>query len=176
MLILLTIVLMLPVMTPGQAAKGQATFDPLKSLIGRWEGTGKGQPGNSTVEREYQFVLGAKFIQVRNKSVYPPQEKNPKGEVHEDWGMISYDRDKKQFVLRQFHIEGFVNHYRLDRASAEGTVFTFVSDGIENIPAGWRARETYKIFNENEFVETFELAPPGKEFATYSETHFKRKK
>ena len=160
MFILLTIVLMLSAPTPRQADKGQAAFEPLKSLIGSWEGTGKGQPGNSTVEREYQFVLGAKFIQVKNKSVYLPQEKNPKGEVHEDWGMISYDRDKKQFVLRQFHIEGFVNHYRLDRASAEGKVFTFVSEGIENIPAGWRARETYRIINENEFVESFELASP----------------
>jgi len=52
----------------------------------------------------------------------------------------------------------------------------FVTEGIENIPAGWRARETYTIINENEFVERFELAEPGKAFATYLESHLKRKK
>jgi hypothetical protein len=30
--------------------------------------------------------------------------------------------------------------------------------------------------NENEFVETFALALPGKEFATYSETRSRRKR
>lgn len=52
----------------------------------------------------------------------------------------------------------------------------FVSEGIENIPAGWRARETYRILGADEFTETFELAEPGKDFALYSENHFKRKK
>jgi hypothetical protein len=53
----------------------------------------------------------------------------------------------------------------------------FLSESIENIPPGWRARETYRILSENEFVETFELATPGKEkFALYSENHFKRQK
>src|ERR1700688_2350360 len=31
---------------------------------------------------------------------------------------------------------------------------------IENIPNGWRARETYSIVNDNKFIERFELARP----------------
>lgn len=42
--------------------------------------------GTSQVEREYEFVLTGTFLFVKNKSTYAPQEKNPKGEVHEDWG------------------------------------------------------------------------------------------
>jgi len=40
----------------------------------------------------------------------------------------------------------------------------FVTEAIENIPAGWRARETYQVWNDNEFTERFELAAPREEF------------
>lgn len=56
-------------------------------------------------------MLNSQFIRVQNRSEYPPQEKNPKGEVHEDEGFISYDRARQRLVLRQFHVEGFVNQY-----------------------------------------------------------------
>ena len=176
MLTWLMIIFMFPGFGFSQADRGQSVWDPLKFLVGSWEGTGKGQPGSSKVEREYQLVLGDKFLQVKNKSVYPPQKENPKGEVHEDWGLFSYDRDRKQFVLRQFHIEGFVNQYRLEQPAPDAKTFTFVTESIENIPSGWRARESYKLVNANEFIETFELAAPGKDFETYVETRFRRKK
>lgn len=176
MITLLTIILMLTSVVLSQTGKVQSTWEPLKVLVGSWEGTGKGQPGNSRVEREYQLVLGDRFLQVKNKSTYAPQKENPKGEVHEDWGLFSYDRARKQFVLRQFHIEGFVNQYRLEQAAPDGKIFVFVTESIENIASGWRARESYKIVNANEFIETFELAEPGKDFEVYTETQFKRKK
>lgn len=148
---------------------------PLKFFVGAWEGPSKGQPGQGTCEREYQFALNGKFLQVKNKSTYAPQEKNPKGEVHEDWGLFSFDKSRKKFVLRQFHVEGFVIQYLLDSKSEDGKTLVFISESIENIPAGWRAKETYRIVNDNEFTEVFELAAPGKEFELYSETKFKRK-
>ena len=159
-----------------QATQQPDAWEPLKYFVGSWGGMAKGQPGNGKVEREYQFVLNGKYLQAKNKSTYPPQEKNPKGEVHEDWGLFSYDRGRKQFILRQFHVEGFVNQYALDRAASNDKTLVFVTESIENIPAGWRARESYRILNNDEFVETFELAGPGKEFEVYSENRFKRKK
>lgn len=98
----------------------------------------------------------------------------PKGETHEDWGYFSYDRSRKVHVLRQFHVEGFVTQYYAQTLTADGKTIVFLSESLENLPAGFKARETYKILNENEFVEVFELAPPGKEFSVYSENHFKR--
>jgi hypothetical protein len=50
----------------------------------------------------------------------------------------------------------------------------FVSEAIENIPAGYRARETYTIVSRDEFTERFEIAEPGKNFELYSEAHLKR--
>jgi hypothetical protein len=144
----------------------------MKFFIGRWEGTSTGEPGNGTVSRTYEFVLGNKFLQVRNKSTYAPQEKNPKGEVHEDWGFVSYDSGRKKLILRQFHIEGFVNQFVLQSESRNEIVF--VSESIENIPNGWRARETYRVLGPDEFIERFDLAEPGKDFELYSETRFQR--
>jgi hypothetical protein len=152
------------------------TWVPLRALVGIWEGTGSGQPGVSKVQREYRFVLNDKFLHVQNKSTYDPQPKNPKGEVHEDWGMMSFDKGRKKFVFRQFHIEGFVNQFVMTSSSADGKTIVFTSESIENIPAGFRARETYKILGPDEFTEVFEIAEPGKDFELYSEGHFKRKK
>ena len=143
---------------------------PLRPVLGTWEGTSNGQPGKGTVRREYRLVLNDRFIEVRNTSTYPPQEKNPKGEVHEDRGFISYDTARKMFVFRQFHVEGFVNTYA---APADSRPLVFTSEAIENIPPGWKARETYR-FDGDELVEVFELAEPGKEFTIYSEMRLRR--
>jgi hypothetical protein len=79
-------------------------------------------------------------------------------------------------MLRQFHAEGFVNQFALESFDEQQRTLVFVSTAIENIAPGWRAKETYHFLNNDEFVETFALAQPGKDFATYSETHFRRKR
>ena len=176
-LVFIVSLLLLPALLRSQTDQTRRDiWQPLKLLIGRWEGTGDGQPGASQIEREYRFVLNDKYLNVQSRSVYDPQQKNPKGEVHEDWGMISFDKSRKQFVFRQFHVEGFVNQYVSTSISDEGKTIVFTSEGIENIPTGWRARETYGIVNANEFTEVFELAEPGKDFQIYSEGHFRRRK
>jgi len=151
-------------------------WQPVRALLGSWEGDAQGDPGSGKSEREYRLTLNDRFIQVNGKSTYPPQEKNPKGEVHEDVGFISYDKAAQKLVLRQFYVEGFVNHYLLDSISEDGRTIVFLTVGIENIPNGWRGRETYQLVSDDEFVETFALAQPGKEFETYSQTRFRRKR
>lgn len=151
-------------------------FALLRAFEGRWRGQGSGQPGRSTVQRTYQFILRGRYLHVRNRSVYAPQAKNPKGENHEDWGIFSFDQNRKKLVLRQFHVEGFVNQYVLQHASGHGQELVFVSEAIENIPAGYRARETYRFTDRNRFEETFEIAKPGKDFEVYVKTKFMREK
>jgi len=176
MLSIVVLLLLVPSIMDGQPKPAQDVWTPLKFFVGKWVGTGNGQPGASKMEREYRMVLNDRFLQIQNHSVYDPQPKNPKGEIHDDWGMISYDKSRKQFVLRQFHVEGFVNQYVMTSASADGKTIVFTSEAIENIPAGFRARETYKIVNADEFVEVFELAEPGKDFEVYSESRHRRQK
>jgi hypothetical protein len=163
-----------PFFSYAQMSRQDSLWLPFKPFVGKWQGDSEGQPGIGKYERSYEMVLNRKFIEVRNKSTYLPSQANPKGEVHEDHGFISYDKNRKTFVLRQFHIEGFVNQYRLESISPDGKSIVFISESIENIPAGYRARETYHWLSENKFTETFELAEPGKDFEVYSKATLRR--
>lgn len=145
----------------------------VQPLVGKWQGTSEEQPGTGTLTREYRAVLRDRFIEETNRSVYPAQEKNPKGEIHEHRSFFSFDNARKTVVFRQFHGEGFVNQYVLEPTTKPG-VLIFVSEAIENIPKGYRARETYTFLSENEFEEVFEIAEPGKDFALYSKARLKR--
>jgi hypothetical protein len=149
-------------------------WTPFNFFIGVWKGSGQGQPGTSRVERKYEFVLNEKFLFVQNRAIYDPQEKNPNGEIHEDWGVISYDRARETYVFRQFHIEGFVNQYLFDQIAEDSQTISFVTEAIENIPSGWKAKESYRILGPDEFIEVFELAGPDKNFEIYSENRFQR--
>jgi hypothetical protein len=158
-----------------QQAAAPDALARLAFLIGKWEGTAEGKPGKSTVRREYTRALRSRFIRAVHWSEYPPQEKNPKGEIHEDEGFFSYDRARKRLVFRQFHVEGFVSTY-VEDADSTPTRIVFTTEAIENIPAGWRARETYVVHGPDEIEEVFELAEAGKPFEVYSRTRLKRVK
>jgi hypothetical protein len=170
------VLLLCPILSSAQMSKQDSLWIPFKFFIGNWTGESEGQPGKGKYERSYEVVLNKKFIEVKNKSSYPPSKENSKGEVHEDRGFISYDKSRKTFVLRQFHIEGFVNQYKIDSISPDNKAIVFISESIENIPAGFRAKETYQIINSNEFTESFEMAEPGKDFELYSKAVMRRVK
>ena len=161
--VVVVVVCLLGGLVPAASAQAPAApvdpFARVAVLIGRWKGTSEGQPGKGVVRREYTRALDDRFIRVRNRSEYPAQAKNPKGEVHEDEGFI--------------HVEGFVNQYVESPESTPGRL-VFVSEAIENIPAGWRARETYVFTGPDAFEETFELSEPGKPFEVYSHTTLRR--
>ena len=161
------------------AIGARAQSDPwtaLRFLEGKWDGPTSGEPGKGVSSREFRFDLNGRFLSARNKSVWEPKSPGAKPEIHEDFGMYSYDKALKKVVLRQFHVEGFVNEYTLDSVSGDGKSVEFTTVRIENIAAGWRAKESYRILSPDEFVETFSLAAPAKDFAVYSETHLKRVK
>ena len=173
----ITIALLMVSLPAALGAQGVASktdrFEPLRFLAGSWRGDQSGQPGHGTAERTYQFILNDRFLQETHTSTYPPREKNKAGEIHHHMSMISYDGGRKLFVFRQFHTEGFVNTY-VQQPTGNAKQIVFVSEAIENIPAGYRARETYTIVSRDEFTERFEIAEPGKDFELYSEAHFKR--
>jgi hypothetical protein len=148
-------------------------FAAVRFLVGTWQGEQAGKPGRGTAERTYAFVLNDRFLQETNTSTYPPQDNNKAGEVHHHTSMIGYDGARKLLVFRQFHTEGFVNTYVQQPGNDERTI-VFVTEAIENIPPGYRARETYTVLSRDEFIERFEIAEPGKEFEVYSEARLKR--
>src|SRR6266566_1111920 len=102
------------------------------------------------------------FCKCKIEALMTLSQRSQKGEFHQDWGMMSFDKGRKNFVFRQFHVEGFVNQYVMTSSSADGKTIVFTSESIENIPEGYRARETYKTMGRDEFTEFFEIAEPGK--------------
>jgi hypothetical protein len=164
----------------GPAARGAEPppaadpWQPLRRFVGDWAGSSNGRSGEATVTRRYAWALNERYLHETSTSVYPPQERNPKGERHEHWGLFSHDRLRKTLVLRQFHVEGFVNTYRRVDLPEWPAQLVFESESFENFNSSWRARERYEFVDEQAFVETFELAPPGKDFETYSRTRLQR--
>ena len=174
----LPVVLLLVLFAASSDVDGRQAADPfvrVSFMIGRWESTIEGQPGKGIGRREYTRVLNNRFIRIVNRSEYPPQEKNPKGEIHDDEGFFSFDRARKRIVLRQFHVESFVVQYVQDVDGPNGEL-VFTSEAIENILAGYRARETYISKGADAFDEIFEMAAPGQSFELYSRQTFTRVK
>jgi len=166
--------LLTPLLIFAQTEEKGDIWEPFKYFVGSWKGHETGKAGIGKGERTYEFIMKGKYLHCRNKSVFEPQEKNPKGEVHENWDFFSYDKIRKTFVLREFHIETFVNQYTLDSLSVDKKTIIFVTESIENLPPGFRARVSFFIKNENEFSEKFEIAAPEKEFELYIENFWKR--
>jgi len=165
-----------PVLVWAQAEEQSDHWDQMRFFEGSWTGDIAGKAGLGKGEREYRFVMGETYLHCMNKAVFETQEKNPEGEVHEDQGFFSYDSGRKKLVYRQFNIEGFVNQYVLDSVTADGKTMVFTTEIIENVPQGFRARLTFTKAGDDEFVEGFELAPPGREFGACIENRWHRKK
>jgi len=172
---LLIFLLAMPVLSWAQSEKANDVWEPLRFLVGSWEGTGEGMSGQSSVELNIDFVLNDQFLCATSKSVFEPQEKNPEGEIHEDIGYISYDGSRKTFVLRAFYVEGFVNTYLLSEISEDGKILTFETESVENAPEGTKAKLVYKVTGEGEIEEQFFVAWPGKDYGCFSTNELKRK-
>jgi hypothetical protein len=158
----------------GESADLTPRLAMLKRFVGSWRGAGDGEPGVSEVTRTYEPALGGQFLLARNRSAYAPQPKNPKGEIHDDMGLYSFDRAARAVVFRQFHLEGFVSTYSAPADSLAGDTLVFLSTAIENVPAGFRGRETFVFTGADALEERFEIAEPGKDFTLYSHNRLKR--
>lgn len=158
-------------------AQQNTNADPwhlFRYFTGQWQGHETGKSGIGKGERTYEFILGGTYLLSRNTSTFEPQEKNPKGEVHQDWTIFSRDNNAGSFAVRQFNSEGFVNEFVLDTAASGEKTFVFVSWSSENAPPGLRARLTFTLKDANHFEELFELAPPGKGYSEWLRNHWER--
>jgi hypothetical protein len=142
-------------------------------LVGDWTGIGQGQPGTSASSRHNEPIHNAHFIRVEGRSVYPRQEGNPSGEVHTSTDIWSFDRRRNLLVMRQFDSLGFVSTYVQDREASTNGRLVLVSEHLENVPAGWRARYTYEHTGADDYHELFEL-DSGSGYERYVDGRFLR--
>lgn len=161
-----------------QAQQNQAADNPWKMMQyfeGHWSGHETGKAGIGKGTREYKWVIGKTFLLSENQSAFDPQEKNPTGELHEDWTIFSFDKSQHLLIARQFNSEGFVNTFAMDTVASDSSKLVFVSTHSENAPTGLKARLTFHILDENHFEERFDLAFPGKEFSEWLNNSWTRK-
>lgn len=151
--------------------------DPLARLHwlqGHWVGVGEGEPGQSAADRHIACQMKCRYLHVDGQSVYPKQEKNPKGEIHTSMDIWSVDRRRGALVLRTFDNLGFVTTYVEDAGAGTETSLVLIAENFENVPAGWKARYTYTFLPPDEYRELFELDPNGKGFQPYTSNRFLR--
>lgn len=156
--------ILLPILFAAQTDQKIDVWKPLRFLEGTWEGE---DPGVSKVTQAYEFVLNGNFLHMKTRSVFEPTEKNPKGEIHEDFGIFSYDQGRKTFVMRGFYVEGFVNTYVMGDMSEDGKNFMFLTEHVENAPDGTKAKLVYKVLGDDEIEQSFHVAFPGGEFSCF---------
>ena len=119
-----------------EGEEGIDRWEPFQYFVGEWAGSGEGLGGSATLTRSCEQILHDNFIFMKTQSIFPPQEANPDGKDHQDWGMISYDKDRERYILRQFFGEGFINQYTAE-ISEDGKNFVFTTEKIESFEPGW---------------------------------------
>lgn len=158
------------------ATQAQTGLERFSTLVGSWEGNGEGF-GNSksNITAEYTWLMNKQYIEMKHHSEFEPAEENAEGEVHEDLGILSYDKDRKVAVFRQYHNEGYFTEYILNDSISTPEVLVFETTRIENFVPGGKARFTIKILSENEIETVFDVGFPGKEMACFGTNRFKKK-
>lgn len=154
----------------------QEKLESFEFLIGNWQGMESGVAGDGIGFRSYEYELGENYIFQHNQSTFPKTEKKPKGEVHRDIGIFSYDSVKDAVIFRSFNVEGFTNIYELQKDLSDGTKFVFITREIENNPGNWKARLILEKISDSEFIEKFDIATDGENFSNWLKNHWYRVK
>jgi hypothetical protein len=132
---------------------------PIRPYIGKWSGTRTVSNGTVKVTRTYSQSGNNQHLQVLEKN----------GSDSGVWGVISYDTEQQQLVLRLFGQEGRAVALKLDPDASTGDDLVF--DGVEGAP---RMRIVYDRTGWNDFVERIEHSDVGGNYSVVTETRFKR--
>lgn len=156
------------VATPPRWESAKAAYSALEQFNGKWRGVGDGKWGTSSSEKYFAPILDGKAMCRGGSSVYPVQDRNPKGELHKAHSLIALAKRGGELTLTEYDNEGLIARYVLDLTSSEANeswIFELVSG--ENLPPKFRARLTLHVPRNDHYVETFELDFGGKGYVTY---------
>ena len=143
-------------------------WGPAQFLIGEWTGEGGGQPGTASAG-DFSFTpdLQGAILVRRSFAEYPAANGRPAFR-HDDLTVVYRDASR-QLKAAYWDNEGHMIPYTV-RAAANGVVFE-----SEAPRSATRYRLTYTNAGTGRVKIRFELAEPGKDFATYVEASARRK-
>ena len=169
------ILLFLPQLIWSQELKSTNVWEPFEYFIGDWEGKSFGEAGEGAGQRTYQFVMDFSFLYHRNSITFEPAEKNMTEKIHEDIVFFNYDKSRELITAHRFCIEGIYCKFVLDSMYNDKRNFIFTSEYSENGLPGSKMRLSYKIIDQDKFIETLESGLPGKDFYPIMTTNWQRK-
>jgi hypothetical protein len=139
---------------------------PLRFLVGEWEGTGGGAPGQGGGRFSFAPELGDRILVRRSHSEYVGRD-GPV--VHDD--LVVVHPEAGALRARYWDSEGHVIDYAVS-ASADGKTVTFLGPP----GAGPRFRLVYARLADDRVKVSFAIAPPGKPdaFQAYVEGESRR--
>jgi len=149
------------------AAFAAEDWGPLKFLVGNWIGEGTGKPGEATGGFSFLPDLQGAVLVRRNFAEYPAQAGKPASR-HDDLMVAYREESSHQLRATYYDSEGHVISYAISQ-SDKGAIFT--SEGRKE---ELRYRLTYAPAGADKLTIRFEIAPPGKAFATYIEATARR--
>lgn len=132
-------------------------------LVGSWEGTGSGEPGQGAGTFSFAFELDGKILVRRSRVDYPPKPGEKTGLSHQDLVMVYPYSDGSSFRAIYFDTEGHVINYAVTFPEKQPAVI-FESDPSQPGP---RYRLTYDADAKGNLTVKFSIAPPGGPFKVY---------
>jgi len=140
-------------------------------LLGEWEGTGSGQPGQGSGKFAFKPDLQRHILVRTNYAEYPATRERPSFR-HDDLMIIYRESSSGPTKAIYFDSEGHVIHYAVKIDEPAKTV-TFLSEPGPGAP---RYRLSYIGKGPDSVNIKFEIAPPDKpeQFQTYIEAGARR--
>ncbi len=149
-------------------AAGPDRWEPLRGLLGSWEGT---LPGGTPVRWRFELAAGGQFVELRGSPLRFAGPPEPSG-AGEELGRISRDAAGGRMSWHQFTVGGRVDRYQVD-LSRPGAIVLLAEEPAGPSP-GARTRLTLGRDGDAELLAILELADPGKDFAVAGEVRLKR--
>lgn len=151
---------------PG-VARGAVRFPELDWLVGQWQGYGEFEDRWTLIRKSWAYEMSGMYLVERTIDMFPPDEPSTEFEIHEDFTVV-YRGEGDRLRARGFFVEGFVTEAEV-QTSEGGARVVIEMTGVENGPAGMRARYSISRTGPDSFEATFEIAPPGADY-TVDET------
>jgi len=155
-----TLVLLLAGLPGISPAQEPGALAPLRFLLGTWKASGSGAPGAGAGAATFEPGLQGRVILRKSYAEYPAAAGKPASR-HDDLMVIHANADST-VGADYFDSEGHVIRYDVHVVRPGEAVFT-----SRTAPAEPRYRLTYRMTGEQTLDGTFDVAPPGREFATY---------
>jgi hypothetical protein len=145
-------------------------WGPLQFLVGHWSGEGNtADQGSGAGAFSFTPDLQGKILLRKNFAEYPAANGKP-AYRHDDLMIVYHDGTTHDLRAVYFDSEEHLIHYAI-RSTANGV--EFLSEGPQD---SLRFRLTYNSAGADRLKLKFEIAPPGKDFATYIEASAHRDK